>query len=496
MSDVQFLLIQRNVNKKKKSVNNFSDDIYIRFVNFCREHDLISKGDSVLVAISGGADSVALLDLLRRWKDEGTEFWLSAAHFNHKIRNESDSDLKDVQRICRALNVECFTGEGQVETAGIHQKRAVHDIAREMRYDFLMDVANQKCCRDDHHEKLPLIATGHHLDDQVETLLMRLFSGGGIEGLAGIRRSLDFGEPPHARLIRPLLGFRHEELISYCQEKPLRYVEDMSNYDNTYPRNRIRHKLVPSIVDLFGESALQGISRSADHAGHASVIINHFTEKAYKDALLERRECDIVLDYHIISSYLIGLRYNCLLKAARELTTRQTRFTYERIKTAEKRLINRYKGITELGDGVSTCVHHDRIWIFRQPRNLLPIQLICPGSYDIPDWGRLELKAISPDQKEFPPPEGRLFLDLDVIGTNEISIEPAGSGDRFQPLGMTGHRKVSDFLSEIGVPIHRRRYPVIRAKSQIAAIPPFQIAERYKISPRTKRVLKIQWTDC
>lgn len=477
-------------------MSNFTDDIFKRFVSFCQEYELIGKDDFVLTAVSGGADSVALLDLLKRWRDDGAGFELCAAHFNHKLRNESDAESEYVKKLCGDLNVECFCGEGQVETIAVQQKRSVHDVAREMRYEFLMDVAEQNCKKNRHPKTLPLIATGHHLDDQVETVLMRLFSGSGIDGLAGIRRCLDYGEPPRARLIRPLLDFRHDELIAYCSERSLEFVEDASNLDTNYPRNRIRHELIPRIVDLFGEKALKAVARTAEIAGAANILHNSITEKAYTDALIRQRECDIELDYNVFSSYLISLRYNCLLKAARELTPRHTRFSFERCKTADKRLINRYIGITELGDGVSSCVHQNRIWVFRQPRNLLPIQLTCPGSFDLPDWGRLELEAISPDQKEFPPPKGRLFVDLDAIGKNHLMLEPAGPGDRFQPLGMSGHRKISDFLSEIGIPIHRRKYPVISAEGQIAAVPPFQIAEQYRITPQTKRVLKIQWTDC
>ncbi len=467
-------------------------DIFNRFVTNYQDNELIRKDDSVLVAVSGGADSVALLDLLKRWQDKGGGYTLTAAYYNHRLREESDRESDIVKTLCDRLKIECIIGEGLVESAAVKEKRAVHDMAREMRYSFLMDVAEQQF----QGTKLPLIATGHHLDDQVETVLMRLFSGSGIEGIAGIRRELEFGEPPRAKLIRPLLEFRHNELIDYCRERSLEYNEDPSNYDTTYPRNRIRHELVPKIVDMFSTPALHGISRTAENAGQADALLSVITEKAYEDALIEMRECDIVLDYNRFSSYLINLRYKCLLNAARGLSPRHVRFTTERIKAADKRLLNRYTGITELGNGVSSCVNKDRIWIFRQPRNLLPIRLTYPGSFNLPDWGGLELEIISPDQKKFPPPKGRLFIDLDRIGNDALTVEPAGSGDRFQPLGMTGHRKISDFLSENGVPIHRRRYPVIRAEDQIAAVPPFQIAERFKITPQTKRVLKIQWTDC
>jgi len=520
--------------------STFTDDIYNRFIKGCKTHKLIRSGDLVLAAVSGGPDSTALLDLLKRWHNDGEFFTLFAAHYNHHLRPEAVSEQQHVEDFCRNLQVECHVGEGSVAMAAKQQRRSEHDIGREMRYEFLVRTAQLRGKRHvagdpTKYEKLglrrrssavdsmlkpytnqtvnrrgltagsgfskrnssyiPIVATGHHFDDQVETVLMRLFAGSGIDGLAGIRRILLWGDPPQARIIRPLLDFRREELEAYCKARSLSFVVDPSNKDTQYPRNRLRQEIIPLLVNFFGESSLQGITRSAELIDLAGEVISVIAVKAFEDAVLVKRECDVALDYHRFNSYLSMIRYSCIKECVNYILKTLSFVKYERYTVADQHILNHRNGIIELSNGVSICVHRGRIWIFREPSSF-SLKCFRPADIvEIPDWGRLTTEIRPVESCKIPPPRGELYIDPNKLSEDTLTIEPAQPGARFIPLGMTGRRMVSDFLNEEGIPPHRRQYPVIRSKGRIAVIPPLRIAEPFKLTPDTRIVIVFRWED-
>ncbi len=213
----------------------------------------------VLVALSGGADSVACLLVLREF---GTElgFEVTACHFDHKLRAESAMDLERVRVLCERLGVECITGEGDVAGVAAQQKRGLEDVAREMRYQFLAFVAEKT--------ESDAIATGHTADDQAETVLMRIVRGSGVRGIRGM---LPVSEVPGAeaqRLLRPLLEMRRTETEAICAEAGIQPLEDPTNADTRFLRNRVRAETLPALATLNPSihDALIGLAESAREA--------------------------------------------------------------------------------------------------------------------------------------------------------------------------------------------------------------------------------------
>ncbi len=186
--------------------------------------------DSVLVAVSGGADSVALLHMLR---EEGRE--LAAAHYNHGLRPEADADEAFVKTLCEDWGIPFTAGRGDVAAEAARRGAGVEETAREMRYAFLEPVRSERgLCR---------IATAHNADDNAETVLLNLVRGAGLSGLCGI-------PPQRGHIIRPILHLSRAEILAYLTEHNLPYREDASNADTVYRRNYLRHEIIPALKTL------------------------------------------------------------------------------------------------------------------------------------------------------------------------------------------------------------------------------------------------------
>ncbi len=210
----------------------------------------------MLVAVSGGPDSVACLLLLLELR-ERFGFEVAAAHFDHRLREGSASDLEFVRSLCAQLDVKCLTGEGDVRALAAERGMGIEEAARRMRYQFLAFVAGK--------EGADCIVTGHTADDQAETVLLRILRGTGVRGLRGMLPAGDTPGAPAQRLVRPLLALRRAETAAVCAESGVAPLEDPSNFDLTLGRNRVRHDVLAALraVNPSIESALVGLAQSA-----------------------------------------------------------------------------------------------------------------------------------------------------------------------------------------------------------------------------------------
>jgi len=221
-----------------------------------RKQGALRAGDRVAVAVSGGADSVALLYLLMELRAE-LGVVISVAHVNHKLRgSESDEDERFVRRLASASGLELHVCDAPVDGSG----KGVEAKARDLRYEFFRGLARD--------QRVSKIATAHTLDDQAETVLLRMFRGTGIRGLTGVHPRIALEEGGHwfGEVVRPLLGLRHVALVKFLEKQGQNWREDSSNKDLTFLRNRVRHRLLPIIAEEFGESAIEHMGELAEIA--------------------------------------------------------------------------------------------------------------------------------------------------------------------------------------------------------------------------------------
>jgi tRNA(Ile)-lysidine synthase len=221
---------------------------------------------TVLVAVSGGADSVALLRAMAALK-AGGEGRLCAAHLNHRLRPEADEDRQFVVDLCGRLGLPCEVGSADAGALAAAAGDGIEAAARAARYDFLQQAAGRLGAR--------FIATAHTADDQAETVLHRIIRGTGIRGLSGMARARPLG---HAVLIRPLLSVRRTELVAYLDALGQPYRQDASNLDPRYTRNRIRRHLLPRLQRHFNAEIVDSLLRLGSLAGEAQAVIDDDVE--------------------------------------------------------------------------------------------------------------------------------------------------------------------------------------------------------------------------
>lgn len=404
---------------------------------FSERERLFRRSRKVLVAVSGGADSLACLLILRELREQ-LNFELAAGHFNHLTRPESTADLARVREICAQLGVDCLTGEGDVAAVAREQRRSVEEVARAMRYQFLAFVAGK--------EGADRIATGHTADDQVETVLMRVLRGSGVRGIRGMLPAADVPGGGAQRLIRPLLELTRAETGAICAAAGIEPVVDASNADLRFARNRLRHETIPALraVNPSLDRALIGLAASAREA----------FEPIERQAMLAQPRERIA----------VGAIFE--LRALRELPAEGLTLVIEREASFYKREpeVNRTrlenlrsvlsKGAGEVPFGpvvVEVSTGLARVGpLTEPPPSWEPVVLNVPGVTRAGDV----IVTVTMDATETPPGAWAGALDMARL-KGALRIRPLRPGDRIVTPG--GRRSLQDFFVNTKTPRWTRR---------------------------------------
>ena len=239
-------------------------------IDFCKKYDMLPRGCTVLAAVSGGKDSVFLLEKLLELAPE-LELKVACAHFDHRLRGaESDRDREFVRSLCEKKSVPCYMGQGDVSGYAEEKGLGLEEAARILRYEFLESAADEAGAQ--------RIATAHTADDNLETLMMNLLRGSGLRGLGGI-------PPVRGRIVRPLLETPAEEILQYLNDRDIAYVEDSTNADDFCLRNRVRHRLIPLMRELnpaADSAALRCISLLRQDEEYLSGLAEEFYSENFK----------------------------------------------------------------------------------------------------------------------------------------------------------------------------------------------------------------------
>ena len=235
--------------------------------NIIQKYKMLKKGDRVVIGVSGGPDSISLLNILNYLK-ERLNIKIYVAHVNHMIRKEADEESEYVRDFCAKLNIEFFMKKIDVENEAKRLRLGTEETGRNIRYNFFEEVAQKLGANK--------IATAHNSNDNAETVLMNILRGTSISGLKGIEKIRD------GRYIRPLIECSRDEIESYCKEKKLNPKYDKSNNENIYTRNKIRNLLIPYLKKEFNPNIVDGINRLSNIAAEEEQFINKIVENEYK----------------------------------------------------------------------------------------------------------------------------------------------------------------------------------------------------------------------
>ena len=238
------------------------------------EYNLIEKGDNIVIGVSGGPDSMALLNMLINLKKDGKiDGKIIVAHVNHGIRIEAEEETKFVEEFCKKNNILCYIKKEKVEELAKEQKVGTEEAGRKLRYSFFEEVAQK--------ENANKIATAHNANDNAETVLMNIMRGSGTSGLKGIEIKRD------GKYIRPLLKITRNEIEEYCDKNKLNPKIDKTNLENIFTRNKIRNELIPLIEREFNPSIVNSLNRLSELVEEEDLYIEKRVKIEYENVLIE-----------------------------------------------------------------------------------------------------------------------------------------------------------------------------------------------------------------
>ena len=450
-----------------------------KFTAFIKKENLFQPKDKLLLAVSGGVDSVVLCELC---KQAGYGFEIS--HCNFKLRGEeSERDENFVRDVAKKYDVEIFVKEFETEKYAEEKKISIQVAARELRYEwFYYLIGNKQYAINKKQEynaiQLPIanwILTAHHANDNMETLLMNFLKGTGINGLRGIL-------PKQQKIIRPLLFAKKEELIKFAEENNLSFVEDSSNISDKYTRNYFRNQLIPSVQKVFPqaeENLLNNIERFKEiETLYKQSIAFH------KKKLLEQKGNEV---------YIPVLK---LLKSVPFST-----IVYEIIKDFDFTSLQTEEVIkllqSDSGKYVQSSSHRilkNRNWLIISPNDTIVAENILIEEKDKTIEfvnGKLKFEKLSTTNYKLQTTNEIATLDADEI-MFPLLLRKYRQGDYFYPLGMKKKKKLSRFFIDQKLSLtEKENVWVIEMNKKILWIVGKRIDDRFKITPKTKNILKI-----
>ncbi|HAO93853.1 MAG: tRNA lysidine(34) synthetase TilS [Deltaproteobacteria bacterium GWB2_55_19] len=451
------------------------------FRNTIKRLGLLRKGDAVLAAVSGGADSIVMLRLLSTVKDE-LGLKLSVCHLNHNMRGaESMRDLEFVKKTARGLGLK-FIGKTLGKGALVLKGKSLQEAAREERYAFFEDAAKKTGA--------DRIALGHTLDDQAETVLLRLLKGASLSGLSGI-------PPVRAPFIRPLIEVKREEIERYAADEGIDFVIDSTNNTPKYLRNSVRLALIPFLEKNYNCSVKETLARTARVLAFDDAFIDGAADEAFP-ALIERGKGYLALDRLKILSLHRAVSSRVFLKALGSFDPASASdLSSAHVEAFHAIVDGRSPSASiKLPCGIVLRREYDRVIIARgTPVKRKPFEKILkvPGRTVIPGCGAFVAEVSNKRPKSIVTGVDTIYLDLDEAGDG-LFLRPFIPGDRIVPFGMTGHKKIKDILIDAKAPRHTRQsIPLLLRGGDVIWVAGVKRSDLFRVTGKTARVLKVEW---
>ncbi|MRR53704.1 MAG: tRNA lysidine(34) synthetase TilS [Deltaproteobacteria bacterium] len=447
-----------------------------------RDNRLFCQGETVVVSVSGGADSVVLLDILSSLTK--LRLNLVVAHLNHGLRGkESDDDAAFVEELAARYRLPCKVQRVDVKEISKRRKLSLEEAGRNARYQWFDEVAGSCSAH--------AIALGHHADDQAETFLLRLFRGSGTTGLASMRLRTS------ARYVRPLLLLTRDEILSYLERRGLSYRHDSSNDETVFLRNRIRHECLP-YLRTFNPAISERLNNTAEALAADDEVLENLVEGLFPR--LSRTDSEgFVLNVTAVRSELPGLRYRLYRRALQLLRRDLARIATIHLKQID-RLVHsaRTQGEQSIPGGFSVLRCYDELHFLatdKKPgREAWEIRIEGPGSHLLPDGREISICLTAPPENWESLPSSRAYFDPAAFPF-PWTLRTIRPGDRFRPFGMSGTRKVKDFFIDGKIPLSvRYRTPLLFAAEELIWVCGLRVSESGRVPPGTRQVAEVAIT--
>lgn len=462
-----------------------------RVHRFIKEYGLVSGGEKVLVAVSGGPDSVCMLKVLHGLKDI-LKIQLHAAHLDHCLRGgESDADAEYVGELTAKLGIACSIEKRDVGQWNKQSKLSLEEAAREVRYRFLEEVAKEVGAT--------RVAVGHTSDDQVETTLMHYLRGAGVQGLRGLRAAapIPYGSREDGIwVVRPLLKTSRREAAAYCASLDLKPRCDSSNSDTRFLRNRIRQELIP-LLRQYNPEIDDALVRLADLAGEDADFIDE-KAAAICGAVATRDGCLTCLDSGKLRSLPLALQRRVFRIVLDQSYGSLKDIEAAHVEALVKLLFGNTGKCVHLPGGIMATNERNRMVLAGPGASACPWPVLdkaytldVPGETRLPGW---RVTADLMDENFFR--EDDIFsasFDISKAG-RKLTVRGRRPGDRFRPLGMAHSRKLQDFMVDSAIPRSwRDSVPIVCSPGQILWVAGWRIDDRVKVTTGTQGVLRLEF---
>lgn len=452
------------------------DPLLYSLRQFIRKHRLIEAGEKIVAAVSGGVDSMVLLDCLDRLRSR-LSITLAVAHFNHQLRGEeSDDDEQFVRKAADERGLECHVDRGNAAEAAESHKLSVQDAARQLRYAFFNRLRTT--------QGFDKIATGHNADDNAETILLNLFRGAGVHGLSGIpvwRKDRN--------IIRPLLYATRDEIQQYAERHGLKHREDSTNIKTEYTRNFIRHNIAPLIRERINPNLTATLRRTGELFDQLEQYIQSNVARVLPEIVMENAVERIVLDLSKLREQPLFLQEQLLLTVAKQISSGEVDYN-----TVQELLdVSRADTGASCSLADDAVVHRDRdhlVFLTQSSKAPFSYSIERNKTYQFDGFSFRSSLVHHATMTNDPNVE---YVDAASVKA-QLTLRSWQEGDWFIPLGMRERKKVSDFFIDQKIPLFEKQsIPLLVSGDEIVWIVGKRLDDRHKVTPQTKDILRLEY---
>ncbi|HUX93443.1 MAG TPA: tRNA lysidine(34) synthetase TilS [Ignavibacteriaceae bacterium] len=445
-----------------------------KVIKFIDEKGLIQEGDKILVALSGGPDSVFLLNFLSKYK-ERFKIEIGAVHINHLLRGkEAVEDENFCRRLANDFGIPFYASVKNVKSFAKKNKISIEEAGRKIRYSEFERISKKYG-----YNK---IATAHNCNDNAETVLLNLIKGAGLRGISGI---------PFKRgnIIRPVISLTKEEILSYLEQNKINYRTDPSNLDSSYERNFLRNQIIPAIKEKLNPSFEETLLHSSEIFKDSNSYIQSVISNSF-DSVVKYRDGELKLSIESLHASVKEIRAEFIkLGIEKYFLIQPTFIDLKKI----LHLIEKHAGEKEeLSQNLSAIRERNVILIHRneKPKVEITIKLNLGKSINV-NGKDFSIKKIINTSPVYTSNKMKEYISGDKIKSS-FTIRKWKPGDKFYPLGMKGTKNISDFLAEQKIPSSKKKDQLVLTNgNKIVWVVGLRIDDRFKITNNTKKVYEL-----
>jgi len=439
-----------------------------KFIQSVKNNEMIEKGDAIVVAVSGGPDSIAMMHLLLSIQ-EAFQLKLYGVHLDHVTRNgQSTLDANFVKTFFDAYGIESYFFKKDIQEYANQLNVSFEEAGRLERYRLFNQVMEETGANK--------IALGQNLNDQGETLLFRLFRGTGLDGLTGI----DYLREGY--IIRPILDLTRNEIEDYCEKEGLKTCRDHTNSQRIYSRNRIRLDIIPYIKKHFNNKIGKALWRTARLLKEDQMLIDQIVKRYIKTSVVFK-EGKYIINLHSFNEEMPALKSRVIREMFYRLKGDLEGLSYKNIESVMQLIEKGDTGKEKEFFQVKCVINYEQVEFYKK-------ELMNNKKID----KKLVLEVINKAENiKFTANPLEIYVDYDKI-QGEIFIRQRKPGDRFRPLGMKGSKKIKDYFIDEKIALEERdRIPLVCDEKNIIWVIGYRMSDAYKITNETQKVLRIKY---